>query len=42
MITQHWGPVLIALGHRVPSLAIKGHVASESDRGQIRRLLFWL
>jgi hypothetical protein len=28
MITQHWGPVLIAPGHRVSSFAIMGHVAS--------------
>jgi hypothetical protein len=24
MIAQHWGPVLIAPGHRVPSFAIMG------------------
>jgi hypothetical protein len=28
MITQHWGPVLIATGHGMPSLAIMGHVPS--------------
>jgi hypothetical protein len=37
MITQHWGPVLTAPGHRVPSFAIMGHVASvwhHGTRGQ--------
>jgi hypothetical protein len=33
MITQHWGPVLIAPGYRVPSFAIMGHVASICDHG---------
>jgi hypothetical protein len=28
MITRHWGPVLLAPGHRVPPVAIMGHVAS--------------
>jgi hypothetical protein len=33
MITQHWGPVLIAPGHRVPSFAIVGHVAIVCHHG---------
>jgi hypothetical protein len=43
MITQHWGPVLIAPGHHATSFVIMGHVASVRMRIRVysKTLVLW-